>query len=125
MKKMKNQKGFTLVELIVVIAILAVLAILAVIAFAGLTESARIERVNTDMASAATFLNHYESTHGNASALLPQLLAGTSSFQPIAGNTRSTIVLNIGSDSRPYMNTPWVTRTSVGNTGVWVVSRIQ
>ena len=41
--KKKNQKGFTLIELIVVIAILAILALIAIPRFAGFTDRAKIQ----------------------------------------------------------------------------------
>ena len=41
-QRLKNKKGFTLIELIVVIAILGILALIAIPRFAGFTERARI-----------------------------------------------------------------------------------
>lgn len=41
LKRMKNKKGFTLIELIVVIAILAILAAIAIPRLAGFTEAAK------------------------------------------------------------------------------------
>jgi prepilin-type N-terminal cleavage/methylation domain-containing protein len=40
-QRLKNKKGFTLIELIVVIAILGILALIAIPRFAGFTERAR------------------------------------------------------------------------------------
>lgn len=45
----KNQKGFTLVELVVVIAILGILAGLAIPRFMDATASARGARIVADM----------------------------------------------------------------------------
>lgn len=42
-KLSKNQRGFTLVELIVVMALLAILAVIGITRFAGLTDEARLE----------------------------------------------------------------------------------
>lgn len=53
-KKMKNQKGFTLVELIVVIAIIGILGAIAVPKFGGFRESAAEK---ADKATAAVIAN--------------------------------------------------------------------
>lgn len=53
-KKMKNRKGFTLIELIVVIAILAILAVIAIPRLAGFSENAK---QSTDREAAAVVAN--------------------------------------------------------------------
>ncbi|MDW7667538.1 MAG: type II secretion system protein [Bacillota bacterium] len=42
-KRLRNRKGFTLIELIVVIAILGILALIAIPRFAGFTDRAKIQ----------------------------------------------------------------------------------
>ncbi|MCL2576688.1 MAG: type II secretion system GspH family protein [Defluviitaleaceae bacterium] len=58
----KNQKGFTLVELIVVIAVLALLAVGAVIAFQGIQANARRATLTSDANALASALNAANST---------------------------------------------------------------
>lgn len=50
-KLKKNEKGFTLVELIVVVAILGILAAIGISRFAGMTDNAREK---ADLSTAAT-----------------------------------------------------------------------
>lgn len=46
-KKLKNRKGFTLIELIVVIAILGILALIAIPRFAGIRGRAEAQAIET------------------------------------------------------------------------------
>ena len=55
--KKKNQKGFTLIELIVVIAILAILALIAIPRFAGFTDKAKLSADNQYAALVANTVN--------------------------------------------------------------------
>lgn len=61
----KNQKGFTLVELVVVIAILGILAGLAIPRFIGATETARGARVIADLRTVESALSMYYAKNGN------------------------------------------------------------
>ena len=54
LNKLKNQKGFTLIELIVVIAILGILAVIAVPKFSGIQSAAKVK---ADAATAQSMIN--------------------------------------------------------------------
>ncbi len=56
-KKKKNQKGFTLIELIVVIAILAILAAILIPRFTGFQEKARRTQALVDAKQIATAID--------------------------------------------------------------------
>lgn len=54
LKKAKNQKGFTLIELIVVLAILGIIALIAIPRFAGIQQASRLK---ADNATASQIVN--------------------------------------------------------------------
>ena len=54
--KRKEEKGFTLVELLVVIAILAILATVSVVGYVGFTQRAKDSNANTELAQAKTLI---------------------------------------------------------------------
>jgi len=63
----KNQKGFTLVELIVVVAVLAILAVAAVMAVSNVQRNARVSTAVTEARTLANALNrHNEVVSGEA-----------------------------------------------------------
>ncbi|MBN1521077.1 MAG: type II secretion system major pseudopilin GspG [Candidatus Aureabacteria bacterium] len=65
MKKKKNKKGFTLIELMVVIIILGILAAAIVPRLTGKTQQARIVAAQTDIdGSLSTALDLYETDNG-------------------------------------------------------------
>ncbi len=54
--KRKEEKGFTLVELLVVIAILAILASVSVVGYVGFTQRAKDSNANTELMQAKTLI---------------------------------------------------------------------
>ncbi|MEI7884570.1 MAG: prepilin-type N-terminal cleavage/methylation domain-containing protein [Clostridia bacterium] len=54
MKKIKNQQGFTLIELIIVIAVIAILAAVLLPRFLGFTEDAKFSAAKSDAKNLAT-----------------------------------------------------------------------
>ena len=71
--KMKNQKGFTLVELMIVISILGILAAIAVPKLMGSTEAAKIAKVQTDLRTIGGAIAMYQAEKGTEPANLNDL----------------------------------------------------
>jgi MSHA pilin protein MshA len=87
--KLKNQKGFTLIEIIAVLVILGILAAVAVPKFMGLQDDAKNSAGKGALAAAA----------GNVQTAYAKLLvAGT------AGTTNSTLLTELGSSTVAYTN---------------------
>lgn len=59
MENSKNNKGFTLVELITVVAILTILSAMGVSAFGNVTEQARRQAIHADGLTLVAALNNY------------------------------------------------------------------
>ena len=81
----KQDKGFTLVELLIVIVILGILATVTVLAVSGITDQAK---ENTCTADGATLQTAYESAYVQQSATVPTL----AQLQAALSNNNSTKV---------------------------------
>ncbi|MEW5933086.1 MAG: type II secretion system protein [Bacillota bacterium] len=66
-KRMRNQKGFTLVELLVVVAIIAILAAVLLPQLMGYTTKARVSRAMSDLATMRSIVEAYCADEGKGS----------------------------------------------------------
>jgi prepilin-type N-terminal cleavage/methylation domain-containing protein len=88
-KRMKNRRGFTLVEVIVVAVIVAILAAVAVPLYLQYVDKARLEVVNNACGSAASFFGACLNAGGTAAPATGAVAAGatvTCTAQDIDGN---------------------------------------
>lgn len=101
---LKQQKGFTLVELLVVVAIIGILAAIAIPKFVDSTSAANGARVLSDLQSLDSAIQQYSATNGAS----PSALSDVKSFfagdtLPVAPKAGSKVKINgIVYDSADY-----------------------
>src|SRR5690554_3609735 len=97
-KKIQNEKGFTIVELLIVIVVIAILAAIVIVAYNGIQNSARTTRAQTNAAAVQRVAEAFNADEGhyptavadftNDTASLPSgvsLITGTGSLSPSNG----------------------------------------
>ena len=87
MKFFKNNKGFTLVELVVVIAILGILAGIAIPRFMDATASARGAKIVADLRTIDSAIVMYQAKTGNPPTAIDQIttdVAASSKYKLLA-----------------------------------------
>ena len=124
MKKMKNRKGFTLVELIVVIAILAILAAVAIPVYSNYIKKANeaadytlLDSVKTAAVFAAVDANHeaevtkIEFTFGGTTVKINGATEATDISEYIGTSTAS----KSGATSATWENDTWTLTKGTGS----------
>src|ERR1700757_501392 len=64
-KKMKDEQGFTIVELLIVIVVIGILAAIVIIAYQGITQRANATKAQTNAAQVQKIAEAYSAGPGN------------------------------------------------------------
>src|SRR5690606_26565086 len=72
-KKLKDQKGMTLIELLAVIVIIAIIAAIAIPAIGNIIENSRFGAAKSDFQNAFSAVNLYKADEGKLPTTLEQL----------------------------------------------------
>lgn len=71
---LRKRKGFTLIELMIVIAIIGILAAVAIPNFVGMTDEARVARIQSDLSTVGSAMEMYYAKNGSYPSAVADLV---------------------------------------------------
>jgi prepilin-type N-terminal cleavage/methylation domain-containing protein len=101
-KKMKNEKGFTIVELLIVIVVIGILAAIVIVAYNGVQNKANTTKAQTNAAAVQKVAEAYNADNSRYPGTLTELNGGSTSVKlptgvtGVSGTTSPTYGLTTG-----------------------------
>ncbi len=86
LKKLKSEKGFTIVELLIVIVVIGILAAIVIVAYNGVTNRANATKAKTNAATVQKVAEAYNADMG----VYPTIAQITAAWTPVNGGTQSS-----------------------------------
>jgi prepilin-type N-terminal cleavage/methylation domain-containing protein len=124
-KQIKNNKGFTIIEVMIVLAIAALILIIVLLAVPALQRNAKNTTIKNDASTVAGAVTEYESNNnGQVPVLASQLSAGQPAYISYTGGNAAvkavvsgnTLVSAIGTIANPATESQLASALTVPNT---------
>ncbi len=104
-RKMKDERGFTIVELLIVIVVIAILAAIVIVAYTGVTNNARNSKYKQDAASIQKVAETIQADTGSYPTTLSAFQTGSSTTKLPSGVSLTVVAVGVAPASNDNLIT--------------------